>query len=72
MAESGEPRVESGVNPTRETAVRITDDLFTNAFGQRADRLVLTTTHDKSIGGWCYQAVLDRIEAHLRQGTTEQ
>lgn len=39
--------------------------LFTNAFGDRADRLVLMQEpaggQKRDLGGWCYQAAVDHL-----------
>lgn len=48
-----------------KVAREIADDLFHNGVGQEADRLVLTLQPNRDIGGWCKQAVVDRIASAL-------
>lgn len=40
---------------------KIVEDLFTNGFGQKAERLVLTSVDGRDLGGWCRGAMRDRI-----------
>lgn len=47
-------------------AERIARDLFTNGQGEHAERLVLIDANGRDLGGWCEQAVVDRIEGALR------
>lgn len=55
-----------------DLANRIADDLFRNGAGAEAARLVLElkdTTYGEYGGGWCKQAVVDRIKAILLTAT---
>ena len=48
-------------------AERIADDLFVDAAGEEADRLVLWIDADeRNLGGWCKRAVADRVRAVLK------
>lgn len=51
----------------RARLTQIVDDLFVNSFGERADRLVLTIDGPprRDLGGWCRQAIVDRLVALL-------
>ena len=46
-------------------ATEIVDDIMTSGSGKKAERLVLTTPDIESLGGWCRQALIDRIAGHL-------
>lgn len=49
----------------RELATKITKRLFTNGFGDEGTRLDIRKSVEMvehSIGGWCFQAVVDQIE----------
>ena len=48
-------------------AQRIADKLFVNGNGQKAERLVLMSPAQKDLGGWCKQAVIDRIVESLNE-----
>lgn len=50
----------------RELAAIIACDLFTNGNKDHAHRLVLELPDQKDAGGWCEQAVRDRIFGHLQ------
>lgn len=47
---------------------KFVEDLFTSGSGERAHRLVLTTTGGRNVGGWSKQAVIDR----LREAATKE
>ncbi len=56
--------LEAGCAALREAlAEQITEDLFTNGAGERAERLVLTVDGPpkRDLGGWCERAMADRI-----------
>lgn len=50
---------------TERIASRIADDLLTNGAGERGDRLVITSSEGKDLGGWCWSAVRDRIRSAI-------
>lgn len=53
-----------------EIATMIANDLFTDGFGNRADRLLLhveAMKHWSTKPGWCFGAVVDRVVAILDQ-----
>lgn len=58
----------------RDAVKEAVEYLFTNGSGQKAHRLVLTSVNGQDLGGWCKQAVIDRIlEAYrLGQQNTEK
>lgn len=45
----------------QQLAAKIADDLFTNGCDEKAERLVLELPNGRDGGGWCKQAVADRI-----------
>lgn len=46
----------------RGLAELIADDLFTNGNGDRGDRLVMVQEGNaRDLGGWCRNAVVDRV-----------
>lgn len=47
-------------------AEMIVDDLFSNACGEKAERLVLELRGGKDGGGWCRSAARGRIEDILK------
>lgn len=49
------------------TAEKIADYLFTNAFGEQADRLVLELNGKRNGGGWCRAAVVSAVECILKE-----
>lgn len=52
----------------RKLAEKMTDDIFTNGQGSKAERLLLwndSTTTD--LGGWSERPCADRIETMLRE-----
>lgn len=51
-------------------AHRIADRLFLDGSGQKAQRLVLTTSDERAMGGWCKEAVIDQIVQELARGAT--
>jgi len=51
-------------------AHRIADRLFVNGSGQKAQRLVLTTSDERALGGWCKEAVIAQIVEELSRGAT--
>jgi hypothetical protein len=51
----------------RKVAERITNKLFVNGEGQKAERLVLELPGKRDGGGWCWSAVCDVIERELAQ-----
>jgi hypothetical protein len=53
----------------RREAEALTENLFTNGSGARADRLVLTIDGPptRDLGGWCRGAVIDQLEAFGRR-----
>ena len=52
--------------PTRLRAERIAQELFTNEFGQVAERLVLYDFREADLGGLCFAAAVECIEQVLR------
>lgn len=58
-----------------ELAKAITSDLFVNGAGETADRLVMVKDQvfgekripEKNLGGWCSQAVIDRVRDAMRK-----
>lgn len=46
----------------------VVDELFRNGCGDEAQRLVLMTADGRNLGGWCREAVTDRLVKHLRKG----
>lgn len=46
-------------------AEAIARDLFTNGSGERAQRLVLELPGKRDGGGWCEEAMSNRIAEHL-------
>ena len=60
-------------NKTREAnnrlrlARKIARDLFTSGTKQHADRLVLTGSNGRDMGGWCEEAAADRIAEVLME-----
>jgi len=46
---------------TKNDIKKLVDDLFTNGAGQKAERLVLVGSMGDSLGGWCKEAIIDRI-----------
>jgi hypothetical protein len=44
------------------TAEEVLDRLFTNGFGEQAERLVLTSRDGRNLGGWCRGSVRDHLE----------
>lgn len=53
---------------TEQQLQALVDELFTNGDGTQAHRLVLTSMDGRDLGGWCRQAVVDRIRAAVRAG----
>lgn len=53
----------------RAAAERAASRLMVNAFGERGERLVLTTKEGRDLGGWCEKAIADVIEEALRSPT---
>jgi len=51
----------------KSLAVRIAGELFINGAGEEAQRLVLELPTGGNGGGWCQKAVIDRVEAILRE-----
>ena len=49
---------------TAEQAKRVADKLFVNGQGQEAQRLVLTSSDGKDLGGWCKQAIIDQLTTY--------
>lgn len=49
----------------KKLAKQIAKSLFTNGFGERAQRLVLELPEGKNGGGWAEVAVVDVIAEHL-------
>lgn len=45
------------------------DSLFVNGGGQKAERLVLTDKNGRDLGGWCRQAIVDRLREALAERT---
>jgi len=45
----------------KEAAERLARELFTNGFGDKADRLELVLPNNRRVGGWCEEVVVDRI-----------
>ena len=45
--------------------------LFKNGSGKIADRLVLVTNDGHDLGGWCFTAVREEIEAAIREAIKE-
>lgn len=59
-----------GRSQIKKLAHQIADDLFTDGWGDKADRLVMFTKKTEvetaiSKPGWCKEAVVDRIEERL-------
>lgn len=55
---------------TRKRAERIAHNLFVNGAGQLATRLVMVDEsgdEPRDLGGWCEEAVADKIESVLEQ-----
>lgn len=55
----------------KQLAEKIADDLFTNHWGDKAKRLMLILEDGRDGGGWCKQAVIDRIERALNEQPTQ-
>jgi len=51
----------------REIAMQLADDLFTDGWGNKAQRLVMELASGKPGGGWCHAAVVDRLAKGLEQ-----
>lgn len=49
----------------REVAEHIAQALFTNGFGQCAQRIALKDAQERDLGGYCFKAAVAVIEAHL-------
>jgi hypothetical protein len=49
----------------RDVVKRIVDDLFVNGNGDKAERLVLTSSDGRNLGGWSKDAVVARILAGI-------
>lgn len=49
-----------------EIAQAIADRLFINGNGDHAERLILSGTNGRDLGGWCQQAVVDVIVDELK------
>jgi hypothetical protein len=58
----------------RVLAARIATDLFTNAFGDQGTRLEIKQSNgpasERSLGGWCYVAAVDRIADIIEENAT--
>lgn len=52
-----------------QIAERIVKELFINGQGSKADRLVLTTSDGRDLGGWCERAVVDVIVNGLKEAS---
>ena len=48
-----------------QLAEEVTRELFSSGYGIRAGRLVLESRDEKDLGGWCFDAVLQRITKAL-------
>ena len=57
----------------RVLAERIATDLFSNAFGDQGTRLEIKQAtapqSERSLGGWCYVAAVDRITVILEENS---
>ena len=48
-----------------DLATRIADDLLTNGFNEKVNRLVMMDDTGKDFGGWSREALIQRISKHL-------
>lgn len=55
-----------------EAATKIAAYLFVNGNGEEGERLVLTDSDGKDLGGWCKEAVLGVIVKQIREASGKQ
>lgn len=56
----------------RERATSLARQLFHNAVGDRAERLMLVDKDNRDLGGWAFLPIVDQIESAIAAAVSEK